>query len=49
MGDLTADELVKYCETIASASGGILGIGRMSAEEKTLLSTIAADLNARRG
>ena len=47
-GDLNADDLVKYCEEIASASGGILGIGRISAEERALLSSIAADLNARR-
>jgi hypothetical protein len=47
-GDLSADDLVKHCEEIASASGGMLGIGRISAEERTLLSSIAADLNARR-
>jgi hypothetical protein len=47
-GDLSADDLVKYCEEIASASGGMLGIGRISAEERALLSSIAADLNARR-
>ena len=46
--DLTADDLVNYCEEIASASGGILGIGRISAEERALLSTIAKDLHARR-
>jgi hypothetical protein len=47
-GDLKADDLVKYCEEIASASGGILGIGRISAEERALLASIAADLHARR-
>jgi hypothetical protein len=47
-GDLNADDLVKYCEDIAAASGGILGIGRISAEERELLSSIAADLRARR-
>jgi hypothetical protein len=47
-GGLTADELVKYCEDIAAASGGILGIGRTSAEERALLSSLAADLKARR-
>jgi hypothetical protein len=47
-GALSADDLVKYCEDIASASGGVLGIGRISAEERALLSSIAADLNARR-
>ena len=46
--DLNADDLVKYCEEIASASGGILGIGRISAEERALLTSLAADLNARR-
>jgi hypothetical protein len=47
-GDLKADDLVKYCEAIASASGGLLGIGRISASERALLSRIAADLHARR-
>jgi hypothetical protein len=46
--DLSADDLVEYCERIAAASGGILGIGRVSAEEKQLLSSIASDLKARR-
>ena len=46
--DLTADDLVKYCETIASASGGILGIGRISGEERELLSSIASELKSRR-
>ena len=46
-GDLSAEELVRYCEKIAAASGGILGIGKISAEEKALLSTIAADLKTR--
>jgi hypothetical protein len=46
---LTAGDLVKYCEDIASASGGILGIGKISAEERALLSRIASDLTARNG
>ena len=46
--DLNANDLVQYCEDIASASGGILGIGRISPEERALLSSIAADLKARR-
>jgi hypothetical protein len=45
--DLSADDLVEYCERIASASGGIFGIGRVSAEEKKLLESIAHDLKAR--
>jgi len=44
---LTADDLVKYCESIAAASGGILGINRTSPEERALLNTIARDLKAR--
>src|SRR5215203_6843792 len=31
-GALNADDLVRYCEEIASASGGFLGIGRISTE-----------------
>jgi hypothetical protein len=47
--DLSADELVEYCERIAAASGGIFGIGRVSTEEKKLLSSIAEDLKSRAG
>ena len=45
--DLTVEDLVKYCENIAAASGGILGIGRISAEERAAISDIAAHLKAR--
>lgn len=49
-GDLSADDLVKYCESIAEASGGVLGfIGRVSAEERQLLATLAAGLKGRAG
>jgi hypothetical protein len=41
---LTPEQLVKYCEDIAAASGGIFGINRISAEERALLMTIAAAL-----
>lgn len=44
---LTADDLVKYSESIAAASGGIFGINRVSAEERALLNTIARDLKGR--
>ena len=44
---LNEDDLVEYCERIASASGGVFGIGRISAEERKLLSGIAADLKGR--
>lgn len=47
-GDLKADDLVKQCEAIAAASGGVLGIGKVSAEEKTALAQIAAALKGRR-
>jgi hypothetical protein len=47
---LTADDLVKQAESIASASGGMLGIiGRVSAEERELLTTLAAQLKGRAG
>ena len=44
---LTADDLVTYCESIAAASGGVLGMKRISAEERALISTIASELKAR--
>jgi tellurite resistance protein len=47
MHDLTADDLVKYCENIATASGGILGLGKISAEERAALSQIQGALKAR--
>jgi len=46
---LTADQLVSYCEQIASASGGLLGlpIRAISMEERHLLTRIAGDLKTR--
>ena len=45
---LSADDLVKYCETIATASGGIFGIiNRVSPEERELLADIAEQLKGR--
>jgi hypothetical protein len=41
---VSADGLMKYCESIASASGGMFGIGRISAEERAILSNISATL-----
>jgi hypothetical protein len=49
VANLSADVLVDYCEQVASASGGIFGLGRVSAEEKELLRSIAADLAGRKG
>ena len=45
--DINAEDLVKYCESIAYASGGFLGIGRISSEERALLDSIAAELRTR--
>lgn len=45
----TEDDVVRFCEEIAVASGGMFGIGRVSAEERGLLASIAADLKSRRG
>ena len=44
---LSGDDLMKYCEQIAHASGGLFGFGSVSAEEKTALQQIAAALKAR--
>jgi hypothetical protein len=45
---MTADEVIKFSESIAAASGGILGIGRISSEERETLAQIAAALQNRR-
>jgi ADP-ribose pyrophosphatase YjhB (NUDIX family) len=44
---MNADDLVKYCEEIAAASGGIFGINRVSSEERALLTSIAAALKGK--
>ena len=44
---MSADDLIKYCERIATASGGILGIGKISADERATLSEIATALKSR--
>jgi hypothetical protein len=44
---ISADDLIRYCESIAAASGGILGIGRISGEERATLAKIASELKAR--
>jgi hypothetical protein len=45
---MSADEVIKYADNIAHASGGILGIGRMSGEERTLLAKIVTALKGRK-
>jgi hypothetical protein len=44
---LRADDLLRRCEEIAAASGGILGFGAISAEERSLLTRIQAALGNR--
>ncbi|HEY7497655.1 MAG TPA: hypothetical protein VH740_04050 [Vicinamibacterales bacterium] len=44
---MSVDDLIKYSERIAEASGGILGIGRISSEERATLAKIAAELKGR--
>jgi hypothetical protein len=44
---LTADDLLKQCEAIADASGGLFGIGRVSADERATLERIAAEIKSR--
>lgn len=41
------DDLLKYCEQIAQASGGLFGIGSVSAGERAALQQIAAQLKTR--
>ena len=40
----SADDLITYAERIASASGGIFGLGKVSAEERDTLAKITAAL-----
>jgi hypothetical protein len=46
--DITPDDLLKYCESIAEASGGLFGIGRVSSEERATLGRIADEIKSRR-
>jgi hypothetical protein len=45
--DLSADDLVKYCESIAAASGGILGLGRVSSSERAAIEQLKNTLKNR--
>ena len=45
--DLSADDLVKYCEAIAHASGGILGLGKVAAGERAAIEQIQKVLKSR--
>jgi hypothetical protein len=44
---ITADDILRYCESIAEASGGIFGIGKVSKEERATIAQIAAGLKQR--
>jgi hypothetical protein len=46
-GAMSADELVKYSERIAEASGGIFGLNRISSEERSVIAALAAELRAK--
>jgi hypothetical protein len=41
---MSADDVIKYSESIAAASGGLLGMGKISAEERATLAQIATAL-----
>jgi hypothetical protein len=45
--NLTPDDLLKYCEAIADASGGLFGIRRISADERATLERIANEIKSR--
>ena len=47
-GIMSADEVVKQAEHIAQASGGILGLARVSHEEKAILASLASALKSRK-
>jgi hypothetical protein len=49
--DLSGEDLVRYCERIAAASGGIFGLTlrSVSPDERVILSRVAAQLTGRRG
>jgi hypothetical protein len=44
---LTADDLIQHAESIAAASGGLFGLGRISSEEREILAKIAEELKRR--
>jgi hypothetical protein len=44
---IQVDDLMRHCEAIAAASGGVLGFRKVSSEERALLREIEAALKAR--
>lgn len=47
VANLSAADLVDYCEKVAAASGGIFNLGKVTLEERTLLASIATGLKQR--
>jgi hypothetical protein len=45
--DVSANDLIDYCDKIAHASGGLFGIGAVSPEERATLKEISSVLKAR--
>lgn len=45
--DLSPDDLVKYCESIATASGGVLGLAKVSPAERAAIEQVQAALKSR--
>jgi hypothetical protein len=45
--DLSADDLVKYCESVAAASGGILGLASVSSTERAAIEQVQKALKSR--
>jgi hypothetical protein len=48
-GAVAGRDLLSYCTRIASASGGVLGFGKVSDEERALLARITAELERHHG
>jgi hypothetical protein len=45
--NITPEDIIKYCEAIADASGGVFGIRRVSSEERATLGRIASEIKSR--
>ena len=45
--ELTREDVLKHCEAIAAASGGLFGFGRVSAEERATLERITNEIAGR--
>jgi tellurite resistance protein len=43
----SAEDVIRYSESIAAASGGIFGLGKISADEREVLASIAETLKGR--